>query len=220
MRYDVWPIWVGRLNFWGFEQQRWLGLQGWSADGGSQGDLGWALGRLLSCWNWENFSCLQVDELQLSCLFFNPGYQPATSTYLSKCACHLPLVNMRPTSWQHKKSLFNPGFFIGLWNLATDAPGVALCFLYTRHPLAVKDSWHPWFSQTPGSFWADVTQVDRVRWTRSFLDFPKYQVSIGQMPGTLRDLLCISVSFSVIGSLRSVCTRLYARDRGGDCSLD
>ena len=69
------------------------------------------LHRLLSCWNWENFSCLQVDELQLSCLFLNPGFQPATSTYLSRCVCHLPLVNLRPTSYQHKKSLFNPGFF-------------------------------------------------------------------------------------------------------------
>ena len=109
-----------------FGQYEW---EGWTFEGlSSSGDLAfkdgrrmeahrvilagqWALGRLLSCWNWENFSCLQVDELQLSCLFFNPGYQPATSTYLSRCACHLPLVNMRPTSWQHKKSLFNPGFY-------------------------------------------------------------------------------------------------------------
>ena len=64
------------------------------------------------------------------------------------------------------------------------------------------------------------TVVDRVCWTGGFLDFPKYQVPIGLMSGTLQNLLCISVSLSVIGSLRSVCTRLYARDRGGDCSLE
>ena len=64
------------------------------------------------------------------------------------------------------------------------------------------------------------TVVDRVCWTGGFLDFPKYQVPIGLLSGTLQNLLCISVSLSVIGSLRSVCTRLYARDRGGDCSLE
>ena len=54
-------------------------------------------------------------------------------------------------------------FFIGLWNLILlpTVTGVALCFLLTRHPLVVKDSWHPWFSQTPGSFWATRLQFSR-----------------------------------------------------------
>ena len=50
--------------------------------------------------------------------------------------------------------------------------------------------------QIPGLYWADVSE------------------------GLLVISIAILVCFLVIGSLRSVCIRLYARDRGGDCSLE
>ena len=59
-------------------------------------------------------------------------------------------------------------------------------------------------------------------WQGCFLDFPIYQVFIKTdvRQGLLVISIAILVCFLVIGSLRSVCIRLYARDRGGDCSLE
>ena len=99
----------------------------------------------------------QVDELQLSCLFLNPGFQPATSTDLFRCACHLPLVNLRPTSWQHKKTFSTHVLFKGY--------GTLFC-------LVLLLALHSVFS-IPGTHW-----LWRIRGN---LDFPKHQVLFGRM---------------------------------------
>ena len=56
------------------------------------------------------------------CIFLNPGYQPSIFTsinfkYLSRCACHSPLMNLRPTSIARQKIPFEPRFW--LWDFGT-----------------------------------------------------------------------------------------------------
>ena len=90
-----------------------------------------------------------------------------------------------PKSWQDKNSLFNPGLFIGTWNLAlpptatvagllhlalhpvfsTQAPTccgglvASLNFPNTRFLcMGLLARMLPWFSHIPGLYWADVRQ--------------------------------------------------------------
>ena len=99
-------------------------------------------------------------------------------------------MNLRPTSIARQKIPFQPRFW--LWDSGTLSCLLLLldCFPYTRHPLTVKDSCRPWFSQTPGFCWAGAGT-----------------------PGLFKNIVL------VIGSLRSVWIRLFARDCGGVCSL-
>ena len=99
-------------------------------------------------------------------------------------------MNLRPTSIARQKIPFQPRFW--LWDSGTLSCLLLLldCFPYTRHPLTVKDSCRPWFSQAPGFCWAGAGT-----------------------PGLFKNIVL------VIGSLRSVWIRLFARDCGGVCSL-
>ena len=150
------------------------------------------------------------------CIFLNPGYQPSISTsinfkYLSRCACHLPLMNLQTQVLARKKSLFNPGLFKGTWNLA----------LPSTVPGPLHLALHSVFStQTP-------TGCEGLG---PFLNFHKpgfasqmpFHVSLPGFAGLAVKILWHRKSeyCNIVGSLQSVWIRLYTRDCGGDYLLE
>ena len=108
------------------------------------------------------------------------------------------------------------------------APGVAICFLFSGTPFCEGLVASLIFPITRFCVWAC--------WPASFLDFPNTRLTVvhefvDQEPSYLfptrsllgRDSWGSPLYFLFrffLGSLRSVCIRLYARDRGGDCSLE